>query len=149
MRLHPRVALHSPDINNTCPEREQEISAPHSPKPPATGNFPVPGSAAPNFQSFPYPLHTYPRKAMKSNNRSPGWVVTLGNYPIKGRHRPRAAPLLAGNCSSHSLISVSPSQFLIIVIIKTRWRNISKENTMPGNNFKFLFFILSLHLKAA
>ena len=146
MRLHPRVALHSPDSNNTCPEKEQEImGAPHSPKPPATGNFPVPGSAASNFQSFPYPLHTSPRKVRKSNNRSADWVVTLGNYPIKGRHRPRAAPLLAGTCSSHSPISVSPSQFPIILIIKILWRNISKENTMPGSNFILIFYSLFCH----
>lgn len=100
------------------------------------------GSAASNFQSFPYPSHSSPRKGTQSNKQSAGWVVTLAKYPIKRRHRPRSAPLLAGNCSSHSVISlrVPTSQY-------SDYQNSVEEHQQgeyePGKNVLLIFSLLS------
>lgn len=57
--LHPTVTLLFPDINAQGASRKQ-WAHPTSPKPPPTGNFPVPGLQHPTFKVSPTP-HTVPR----------------------------------------------------------------------------------------
>lgn len=72
--------LRFPDINTTGPERKQKImSAPHVPTIAPKMKLPGTGSAASNFQSFPHPSHSSPRKAPQSNNRNAGWLFVLAN----------------------------------------------------------------------
>lgn len=78
--LHPRKILRYPNMNTTGPEREQKIMRPpHFPTTAPKMRLSSTGSAASNFQSFPHPSLSSPRKMRQSNNLSAGWVVVRGN----------------------------------------------------------------------
>lgn len=104
--LHPRETLRCPNINTAGPEREQTITrASHFPTTTPKMKFSSTESAASNFQSFPHPSHSSPRKAPQSNNQSAGWFVSRRNIQSEAG-RARSAPRLAGNCSSPFIIKL-------------------------------------------
>lgn len=142
-----RETLRFPSMDTTGPEREQKImSAPHVLTTVPKKKLSSTRSAASNFQSFPHPLHSSPRKAPQSNNGSGGWVAILANTQSEVGRGPGRLRCLLGIVVKLCNNAVNP--FLHLVIIKIWWRDISKE-CMKGENLLGILSFLSSHLKIA